>query len=77
MIGAILRILKDIMNFPQAKGRTILFSRKTPVRKEVVHGIIGVRMFHSWIPCRRSDGPNWRLGRPLLWGPSARQYPGF
>ena len=27
-------------------------------------------------PCRSSDGPNRRMGRPLLWGPSARRHPG-
>ena len=27
--------------------------------------------------CRMSDGPNRRMGRPLLWGPSARRHPGF
>ena len=36
-------------------------------RKEVVHRIIGVKMFHSRTPCRRSDGPNRRMGRSLLW----------
>ena len=38
------------------------FSRRTPVRKEVICGIIGVKTFHLWTPGRRSDGPSQRLG---------------
>ena len=36
--------------------------RVVSVRKEVVHGIIGVKMFHSRTSCRSSDGPNRRRG---------------
>ena len=52
-------------------------SQKTLVRNEVVHGIIGTKIFHSWTPCRRSDDLNWRLGRPLLWGAVGSAAPWF